>query len=56
MSFFVFGMSLVFGVVFLLILNLFSGKLVDWIGFKLMMLVGMVMIIIGWGVGILVVS
>ncbi|MEK1385509.1 multidrug efflux MFS transporter [Limosilactobacillus fermentum] len=53
---FVSGMSLVPGAVFLSILNPLSGKLADRIGFKPTMLVGMAMIIIGWGAGILVVS
>ena len=53
---FVSGMSLVPGAVFLSLLNPLSGKLADRIGFKPMMLVGMAMIIIGWGAGILVVS
>ena len=53
---FVSGMSLVPGAVFLSILNPLSGKLADRIGFKPTILVGMAMIIIGWGAGILVVS
>ena len=42
---FISGMSLVPGAVFLSILNLFSGKLADKIGFKPTMLIGMLMII-----------
>lgn len=53
---FVSGMSLVPGAVFLSLLNPLSGKLADRIGFKPTMLVGMAMIIIGWGAGILAVS
>ncbi|EQC59446.1 MFS transporter [Limosilactobacillus fermentum MTCC 8711] len=53
---FVSGMSLVPGAVFLSLLNPLSGKLADRIGFKPAMLVGMAMIIIGWGVGLLVVN
>ena len=45
---FISGMSLVPGAVFLSILNLFSGKLADKIGFKPTMLIGMLMIICGW--------
>lgn len=53
---FVSGMSLVPGAVFLSILNPLSGKLADKIGFKPTMLVGMVMIIVGWTSGFFVLS
>ena len=53
---FVSGMSLVPGAVFLSILNPLSGKLADKIGFKPTMLVGMVMIIVGWTAGTLMLS
>lgn len=49
---FVSGMSLVPGAAFLSILNPLTGKLADKIGFKPTMLVGMVMIICGWTVGL----
>lgn len=51
---FISGMSLVPGAVFLSILNPLSGRLADKIGFKPTMLVGMVMIISGWTVGLLI--
>lgn len=50
---FVSGMSLVPGAVFLSILNPLSGKLADKIGFKPTMLIGMIMIIVGWVAGTL---
>lgn len=50
---FISGMSLVPGAVFLSILNPLTGKLADKIGFKPTMLVGMVMIICGWLIGLL---
>lgn len=53
---FVSGMALVPGAVFLSILNPLSGKLADKIGFKPTMLVGMVMIICGWLVGLTMLS
>ncbi|MBB1080047.1 MFS transporter [Limosilactobacillus sp. STM2_1] len=53
---FVSGMSLVPGAVFLSILNPLSGKLADKIGFKPTMLVGMMMIIIGWVAGTLMLN
>lgn len=53
---FVSGMSLVPGAVFLSILNPLTGKLADKIGFKPTMLVGMVMIICGWVVGLLMLN
>ena len=53
---FVSGMALVPGAVFLSILNPLSGKLADRIGFKPTMLVGMVMIICGWLVGLTMLS
>ena len=53
---FVSGMALVPGAVFLSILNPLSGKLADKIGFKPTMLVGMVMIICGWLVGLSMLS
>lgn len=53
---FVSGMSLVPGAVFLSILNPLSGKLADKIGFKPTMLIGMVMIIVGWVAGTLMLS
>ena len=53
---FVSGMSLVPGAVFLSILNPLTGKLADKIGFKPTMLVGMVMIICGWSIGLLMLS
>ena len=45
---FVSGMSLVPGAVFLSILNPFTGKLADMIGFKPTMIIGMLMIVAGW--------
>lgn len=48
---FVSGMALVPGAVFLSILNPLTGKLADKIGFKLTMLLGMAMIILGWVIG-----
>ena len=42
------GMSLVPGAVFLSILNPFTGKLADMIGFKPTMIIGMLMIVAGW--------
>nr|WP_295728690.1 MFS transporter [uncultured Limosilactobacillus sp.] len=45
---FVSGMSLVPGAVFLSLLNPFTGKLADMIGFKPTMIVGMLMIVAGW--------
>lgn len=53
---FVSGMALVPGAVFLSILNPLSGKLADRIGFKPTMLVGMVMIICGWLLGLTMLS
>lgn len=53
---FVSGMSLVPGAVFLSILNPLTGKLADKIGFKPTMLVGMVMIICGWSIGLAMLS
>lgn len=45
---FVSGMSLVPGAVFLSILNPFTCKLADMIGFKPTMIIGMLMIVAGW--------
>lgn len=45
---FVSGMSLVPGAVFLSILNPFTGRLADMIGFKPTMIIGMMMIVAGW--------
>lgn len=45
---FISGMSLVPGAVFLSILNPFTGKLADMIGFKPTMIIGMLMIVAGW--------
>ena len=45
---FVSGTSLVPGAVFLSILNPFTGKLADMIGFKPTMIIGMLMIVAGW--------
>ena len=45
---FVSGMSLVPGAVFLSILNPFTGRLADMIGFKPTMIIGMLMIVAGW--------
>ncbi|WP_251548228.1 MFS transporter [Limosilactobacillus caecicola] len=45
---FVSGMSLVPGAVFLSVLNPFTGKLADMIGFKPTMIIGMLMIVAGW--------
>lgn len=45
---FVSGMSLVPGAIFLSILNPFTGKLADMIGFKPTMIIGMLMIVAGW--------
>ena len=45
---FVSGMSLVPGAVFLSILNPFTGKLANMIGFKPTMIIGMLMIVAGW--------
>lgn len=50
---FVSGMSLVPGAVFLSILNPLTGKLADKIGFKPTMLLGMIMIVLGWVIGTL---
>ena len=47
---FVSGMALVPGAVFLSILNPVSGKLADRIGFKRVLLIGMSMITLGWGI------
>lgn len=47
---FISGMALVPGAIFLSILNPITGKLADKIGFKTVMLIGMVMIVIGWGI------
>ncbi|WP_034528743.1 MFS transporter [Secundilactobacillus oryzae] len=46
---FISGMALVPGAVFLSILNPLTGKLADRVGFKVVMLIGMTMIVIGWG-------
>lgn len=53
---FVSGMSLVPGAAFLSILNPLTGKLADKIGFKPTMLVGMIMIICGWSIGLLMLN
>lgn len=45
---FVSGMSLVPGAAFLSILNPFTGKMADKLGFKPTMIIGMLMIICGW--------
>lgn len=45
---FVSGMSLVPGAIFLSILNPFTGRLADMIGFKPTMIIGMMMIVAGW--------
>lgn len=44
------GMSLVPGAVFLSLLNPVTGKLADRFGFKRVLLIGMSMITIGWGI------
>lgn len=46
---FISGMALVPGAVFLSILNPITGKLADRIGFKAVLLCGMIMILVGWG-------
>ncbi len=43
------GLALVPGAVFLSLLNPYTGKLTGKIGFKKTMLIGMLMILIGWG-------
>lgn len=48
---FISGMSLVPGAIFLSVLNPFTGKLADMIGFKPTMLIGMLMIVAGWVLG-----
>lgn len=53
---FVSGMSLVPGALFLSILNPFTGRLADKIGFKPTMIVGMLMIIGGWTCALLVLN
>lgn len=45
---FVSGMSLVPGAVLLSLLNPLTGKMADKLGFKLTMLIGMTMIVVGW--------
>ncbi|KRN12665.1 major facilitator transporter [Fructilactobacillus fructivorans] len=47
---FISGMALVPGAVFLSILNPITGTIVDKIGFKPVMLTGMIMIVLGWAV------
>lgn len=46
---FISGMALVPGAVFLSILNPITGKLADRLGFKKVLLIGMIMILAGWG-------
>ena len=53
---FISGMSLVPGAAFLSILNPLTGKLADKIGFKPTMIVGMLMIIIGWVAALLLLN
>ncbi|GAX03342.1 major facilitator superfamily transporter [Secundilactobacillus pentosiphilus] len=47
---FISGMALVPGAVFLSILNPVTGRLADKIGFKKVLLIGMAMILVGWGI------
>lgn len=47
---FISGMALVPGAVFLSILNPLTGRLADKIGFKRVLLIGMTMILVGWGI------
>ncbi|MTV83067.1 MFS transporter [Secundilactobacillus folii] len=47
---FISGMALVPGAVFLSLLNPVTGRLADRIGFKKVLLIGMCMILVGWGI------
>lgn len=47
---FISGMALVPGAIFLSLLNPLTGRLADRIGFKRVLLIGMSMILIGWGI------
>ncbi len=47
-------MALVPGAVFLSILNPITGKLADRLGFKKVLLIGMIMILAGWGLLVLI--
>lgn len=53
---FVSGMSLVPGAVFLSILNPLTGRMADKLGFKLTMLIGMTMIVVGWVLALFLVA
>lgn len=51
---FISGMALVPGAVFLSVLNPLTGKLADRLGFKRVLLIGMTMILVGWGILVLI--
>lgn len=53
---FISGMALVPGALFLSVLNPLTGKLADKLGFKTVLLGGMLMILVGWGILVLIPS